>query len=97
MKAELRGSDVSAVLTSPHRLTDVERVIRGKTHIKGERPVFSCIHSETAFKWHHKMCERSGKMFHHRCMLGAKKTINLVKQVLAGTFDWSTAVSVEPV
>lgn len=36
-------------------------------------------------------------MFHHRCMLGAKKTINLVKQVLAATFDWSTAVSVEPV
>lgn len=41
VKAEQRGSDVSAILTSPHRLTDGERVIRGKTRMKGERPVFS--------------------------------------------------------
>lgn len=34
VKAELRGSDVSPVLTSPHRLTDVERVIRGKSSHK---------------------------------------------------------------
>lgn len=70
-KAEQSGSDVSAVLTSPHRRTDRERVIRGKTHMRGERPVFSGkavrIHLNDSVSY----ASQAGK-FHHRCMMGAQ-------------------------
>lgn len=71
VKAEQSGSDVSAVLTSPHRPTDRERVIRGKTHMKGERPVFSGKAVRMHLNVKVSYASQAGK-FHHRCMLGAE-------------------------
>lgn len=71
VKAEQSGSDVSAALTSPHRPTDRERVIRGKTHMKGERPVFSGKAVRLHLNVKVSYASQAGK-FHHRCMLGAE-------------------------
>lgn len=71
VKAEQSGSDVSAFLTSPHRPTDRERVIRGKTHMKGERPVFSGKAVRMYLNSTVSYASQVGK-FHHRCTLGAE-------------------------